>query len=92
MSDAESVDISCTYSGTNDPDTVQWKVDGIVKTSDDTGYEVTTEAFEETASKDRYGIISISYIHLISTSLMYFFYPNVLYLSVIFISYICYSV
>ena len=74
---------------------MQWKVDGIVKTSDDTGYEVTTEAFEETASKDRYGIISISYIHLISISLMYFIlmsYICLLFLSLIsvIVSDICY--
>ena len=50
-----SVAISCTYSGTNNPDTVQWRVAGIVKTSDDTGFTgfaVETNTFD-VGSKER---------------------------------------
>ena len=54
ISDQASVEISCIYAGTNDPDTVQWRVGGSVKTSDDTGFTVTTEQFHQSTNNERF--------------------------------------
>ncbi|XP_063693667.1 uncharacterized protein LOC134825421 [Bolinopsis microptera] len=63
ISDQASVDISCIYAGTNDPDTVQWRVDGSAKTSADTadtGFTVTTGVFHGSTNNERKTTLTIT--------------------------------
>ena len=61
FSDEETHVVTCTYSGTDEPSSVVWTVDGSTKTSDDEGYTVSEGSLSSDVRNDELSISGRAY-------------------------------